>query len=159
MIGTEGLSTPDPRLAGWRAEIAERGLAGGPIAVDDWSNDGGYRAVRGLLARGELPEALLVASDAQAIGALRALHEAGIDLPAECRVVSFDGTHAGGYTWPALTSARQPTAAMAAAALEVITDPGREPAHRSFTVDLVIRESCGCPTTSPLSALAPEGPR
>ncbi|PFG20932.1 LacI family DNA-binding transcriptional regulator [Serinibacter salmoneus] len=152
VIGPEGLATPDPRLAGWRAELAERGLTEGPIVIEEWSNAGGYRAVRDLLARGDLPEALLVASDAQAIGALRALHEAGIDLPTGCRVASFDGTHAGGYTWPALTSARQPTAAMAAAALEVITDPGRESAHRSFPVDLVIRESCGCPATPPRNA-------
>lgn len=154
IIGSDGLATPDPRIVGWREEIAARGLEEGPLAIDEWSNAGGYRAARRLWETGALPDALFVSSDAQAVGAVRALHEAGVDIPRECPIVSFDGTRAGSYAWPALTSARQPVRAMADLALDLIADVGSTAQHHSFPVDLVVRESCGCPLAPPVASVA-----
>lgn len=64
IIGPDGLATPDPRIVGWREEIAARGLEEGPLAIDEWSNAGGYRAARRLWETGTLPDALFVSSDA-----------------------------------------------------------------------------------------------
>ena len=151
VIGPDGLASPDPRLAGWRSETEARGVTPGALAVDDWSNAGGYRAARRLLDTGSLPDALFVGSDAQAIGVLRALLEAGIDIPRACPIVSFDGTGAGDFTWPALTSARQPVREMADLALALVAHPDPDPRHHASPVDLVIRESCGCPLTPPVA--------
>ena len=151
VIGPDGLASPDPRLAGWRSETEARGVTPGAVAVDDWSNAGGYRAARRLLDTGALPDALFVGSDAQAIGVLRALLEAGIDIPRACPIVSFDGTGAGDFTWPALTSARQPVREMADLALALVAHPDPDPRHHASPVDLVIRESCGCPLTPPVA--------
>lgn len=66
-------------------------------------------------------------------------------------MVSFDGTTQSAHTWPPLTLAQQPLAAMAEAAITDILS-GSPPGHTLFDMDLVIRQSCGCAT--PRSAAA-----
>ncbi|MDZ8160856.1 LacI family DNA-binding transcriptional regulator [Microbacterium aquimaris] len=149
VIGPDGLASPDPRIVGWRDAIAAHRVIEGPLMIETWSNAGGYRAARRLIETGTLPDALFVSSDAQAIGVVRALLEAGVDIPRECPLVSFDGTRAGEYTWPALTSARQPVGEMADLALDLLTSERSTPRHHAFPVGLVLRESCGCPPTPP----------
>jgi len=144
IINSGGFGDPDPRRVAWEDGFANAGLAPGPVAVNDWSNLGGYRAAKELLGNGTLPDSLFVASDHQAVGVIRALHEAGIDVARDCPVVSFDGTLSSAYTWPALTSVRQPVEAMARQALELLQDPGASPMHHAFAVELIVRESCGC---------------
>ncbi len=72
------------------------------------------------------------------------MHEAGIDIRRDCPIVSFDGTQSSAYTWPALTSVRQPVEAMAVRALELLQNRDATPSFSAFDVELVIRESCGC---------------
>ena len=100
------------------------------------------------LIAGELPDAVFAISDLQAIGILRALHEAGVRVPEDVAIVSFDGTSESEYSWPALTVVRQPIAAMARAAVAAVLNPSQATAeHNTFNTDLVIRRSCGCTTT------------
>ncbi|MDZ8172999.1 LacI family DNA-binding transcriptional regulator [Microbacterium xanthum] len=157
VIGPDGLASPDPRVVGWREALAAHEASEGPLAVEAWSAAGGYRAARRLLETGMLPDALFVSSDVQAVGVLRALLEGGIDIPRDCPLVSFDGTRVGEYSWPALTSARQPVGEMADLALDLLTGsvdarPGTTTRHHVFPVELVLRESCGCPLTPPSAA-------
>ncbi len=154
VIGPGRVATPDPRETGWRRALAEVGIPAGRLVVDDWSNAGGYRAVRRLINDDDQPDGLFISSDVQAVGALRALHEAGVDIARECPIVSFDGTRAGSYTWPALTSARQPVTEMARTALELIERPQLAVGHHSFAVELLVRDSCGCPVHPPVEASA-----
>jgi LacI family transcriptional regulator len=94
---------------------------------------------------GELPDAVFAISDLQAIGILRALHEANIRVPDDVALVSFDGTSESEFSWPALTVVRQPIAAMAKAAVAAVLNPSQLTAeHSTFDTDLVIRRSCGC---------------
>ncbi len=144
VLGVEGFATPDPRELGWETSLREAGLPRGPVAVDDWTTAGGYRATKKLLSGSFTPEGIFVSCDAQAVGVLHALHEAGVDVVRDCPVVSFDGTQSGSWTWPPLTSARQPVEAMADKALELVHDKSSLPSHHMFDVDLVIRASCGC---------------
>ena len=57
-------------------------------------------------------------------------------------MVSFDGTTQSAHTWPPLTLAQQPLAAMAEAAITDILS-GSPPGHTLFDMDLVIGQSCG----------------
>ena len=135
------------REQGWSDALTQNGRPQGPIVEGDFTRQGGHRMGLKLIAR-ELPDAVFAISDLQAIGILRALHEAGVRVPEDVAIVSFDGTTESEYSWPALTVVRQPIAAMAKAAVAAILDPSQATAeHNTFNTDLVIRRSCGCTTT------------
>jgi len=146
LVGAEGFGDPDPREVGWLEELTHQGLARGPIVHTGWDRESGYTGARELLRQDPRPDAILAASDQLGMGALRALHEEGIDVPGEVSVVSFDGTLESGYCWPPLTCARQPREQMAQAVIDLVAAPGRAPAHHEFPMELIIRASCGCPT-------------
>lgn len=145
LIGTGGFGDPDPREQGWRAALHRLGLPAGPVLRTGWGREDGYRTGRALLDADPRPDAVVAASDQLAFGLLRALHEAGVAVPADVAVVSFDGSLASEFAWPPLTCARQPRAAMGRAVLDLIEDPGLAPGHHEFPLDLIVRASCGCP--------------
>ena len=153
--GTVALATGHPityvetnsREQGWSDALAHNGRPQGPIVEGGFTRQGGHVMGLELIARG-LPDAVFAISDLQAIGILRALHEAGIRVPEDVAIVSFDGTTESEYSWPALTVVRQPIAAMARAAVAAVLHPSQATAeHNTFKTDLVIRRSCGCTTT------------
>lgn len=139
-----GFGTPDPRRLGWERALRDAGLPPGPIATADWTPEGGYMAAVELLAGPEAPDSIFVTSDSQALGTLRALHQAGLDVGRDVPVVSFDGTQSSRWAWPSLTSVRQPLEAMAEEALNIVHSPSTPPRHHPFNVDLIIGTSCGC---------------
>jgi LacI family transcriptional regulator len=115
------------------------------IVAGDFSEMSGYQAMRGL--REKKPDAVFVASDAMALGALRALREAGITVPDEIALVSFDDLPQAATASPKLTTVRQPieeTGSLAVETLIDIMDNGQHPPRRiSLPTELVIRTSCG----------------
>lgn len=138
----------DEREAGWLAALAAGGLAEGQVYTAPFSMAGGYTAGRRLATARDRATAVFVSSDAQAVGVLRALHEADLVVPDDVAVVSFDASFQSEYTWPALTAMRQPTAQMARAAVELLLDGGSpgstNPSNTVFDTELIIRRSCGC---------------
>jgi len=108
----------------------------------------GYMATRMLLASGESFSALFAFNDVSAMGAIRALREAGWQVPKDISVVGFDDIQSAAFQNPALTTVRQPLREMGRAAAEIllkrINRPGSE--HRDKHVmepELVIRETTG----------------
>ncbi len=101
------------RYLGCDAALREAGLAVSPhLQVDaDSTEQAGYEAARELLARGHAFDAVFAASDLIAIGALRALQEAGLRVPDEVAVVGFDGTPMARFANPPLTTVVQDTTA------------------------------------------------
>ncbi|WP_105167972.1 LacI family DNA-binding transcriptional regulator [Pseudoalteromonas sp. T1lg23B] len=73
------------------------------------TEDSGYHATKSLIANNVHFNALFAASDLIAIGAIRALQEAGIAVPNDVRVVGFDNIPAASYVSPALTTVQQNT--------------------------------------------------
>ncbi|WP_197679281.1 LacI family DNA-binding transcriptional regulator [Auraticoccus monumenti] len=156
-----GNTTPgDERLVGWRRALAEASLAPGPAITAAFERDSGQRGVDELLA-GELrPDALFVASDMLGVAVLRRLHERGVSIPGDIAVVSFDGSWESAYTWPALTTVRQPIEEMARQAVTQLLQLGHgrtgappragspedpvEPQPLTLLPgELIVRESCG----------------
>ena len=146
-MGTNVSSSTDGREVGWREALREAGLPEGPIYYSEFTRPGGYLAGQRMLASANRPTAVFASSDMQAVGLLRAVHEAGVAGPGEIAVTSFDGAVEAEYSWPPLTTVEQPVAAMAEAAVAALVDArrGEEPRHRIFPTTLHVRQSCGCP--------------
>ena len=66
------------------------------------------------------PTAVFVANDLMALGLIRALNEGGLHVPRDLSVVGFDDTSAATMVWPELTTIRQPVAAMADCAVDIL---------------------------------------
>lgn len=94
------------RVAAWRATLEAHDAETPPPLRGDWSAKSGFEAGR-MLARISDLTAVFAANDAMAVGVLRALHEAGRQVPAEVSVVGFDDVPEAPYFNPPLTTVRQ----------------------------------------------------
>jgi DNA-binding LacI/PurR family transcriptional regulator len=95
------------RLTGYRDQL--RGSRRRSIvAVGDFTRESGEAGMRQLLEDDPGLDAVFVASDLMALGALRALAQAGRRVPADVAVVGFDDFELARYTEPQLTTVRQP---------------------------------------------------
>ena len=147
--GPEQLWSSRARLAGYRAALEAAGLptAGELVRRDDFCTEGGRRQARELLALAQPPTAIVAGNDPQAFGVLQALGERGLRAPGDLSVVGFDDVPVASWATPALTTVRQPLAAMAATAFRMLharPDAG-EPHHIELATTLVIRDSTGPP--------------
>lgn len=134
----------DERVRGWIQSHKDAGLPVGRIARSQFTREGGYQTTLRLLADDDPPTAIFAASDLEALGALRAIHESGLNVPDDIALVSFDGTSETLYTWPQLTTMRQNTEALARHAVQAAIDPDNVPDVQLVPSELVIRHSCGC---------------
>lgn len=112
--------------------------------------DGGFIAGKTLLELDPMPSALLVTSDAQAVGLLKAVLAAGLRVPRDLAIVGFDGLLIGGFTVPGLTSVSAPALRLAERGVERLTAiiEGRRLDGADLDVIapfLTVRGSCGCP--------------
>jgi len=138
------------RLNGYRQALQARGIPVEEelIAEGDFTESGGMAAMQRLLPAS--PSAVFVASDTMAIGALKALRQAGRPVPQDIALVSFDDIPIASAIDPPLTTVRQPIERLGSMAIEVllsvIEGPSEEgaPVHRIvLPTELVIRASCG----------------
>lgn len=115
------------RLAGIRAALGEAGVkvAGGRVCRD-WQPDHGLAATRDLLAA-ERPRALICFNDRLALGAYQALHDAGLEVPADVSVVSFDDHPIASWIRPKLTTVALPHYELGRTAVDVLfAEMGRQ---------------------------------
>ena len=83
--------------------------------------DQGYVLMKNFLSRNRKPfTALFAYNDSSAIGAIRAIHEAGLNVPDDISVVGFDDIQAAVYNNPPLTTVRQPLQRMGEIAAETL---------------------------------------
>jgi LacI family transcriptional regulator len=108
----------------------------------------GYRPMQALLEKTREFTAIFCFNDIAAIGAIRALKDAGLAVPGDVSVVGFDDIQSAAYSTPSLTTVRQPLMEMgkrgAQVLLERIANRDKEyPSEIVMAPDLVIRESTG----------------
>jgi LacI family transcriptional regulator len=100
-----------------------------------------------------MPEAFVCATDDVALDIMDVLRRRGVRVPADVAVTGFDGVVAGRVVRPALTTVRQPLAEMGRLVVDVlrghIADPARPPDYCELPVQVILRESCGCPPRRP----------
>ena len=105
---------------------------------------GGYQGAKRLLEKGRDFTGLFAMSDVMAIGAIRALRDAGLRVPEDISVVGFDGLTIGEYTVPKLTTIVQPIESLAARSLQLLLDNIENPAaplYETVPVTLSRKES------------------
>lgn len=147
--GHAGIKESADRRAGYRDALREAGrdVAEAWMAVGDYSQESGYEIMRRWLDEGFEPTALFCASDTMAMGALLALHQAGVAVPQEVAVVGFDDLPTSAYTFPPLTTVRQPIYEEGEQAAGLLIDQieADDPVvmHVDLDPELVVRESCG----------------
>ena len=133
-------------------------LIEGPQWQAGYFSHDGARAIDGLLGHGTaLPQAVLCANDLAALGAIQALARRGIDVPRDVAVTGFDDIPLAHLLRPQLTTVRQPIQELGATAFalleSLITAGQAAPREVVLPVQLIRRESCGCPPSAISEAL------
>jgi DNA-binding LacI/PurR family transcriptional regulator len=111
------------RRAGYLAALAEAGLAVDPALVieGDYSFESGYQAMRALLDH-HRPSAVFIGGDAMALGALRAIRDAGLRVPDDLSLVAFGNPDFVHYATPALTTVDLPIVEAGRIAVELLLE-------------------------------------
>ena len=141
---TGPLDTPGgvKRLAGWRETTGGDDTL---VANGDYSRESGEAAMKELLARRPDVDAVFVASDLMAVGALDALRQAGRRVPEDVAVAGFDDSPVAAGATPPLTTMRQPFKRISAEMVRLLLAriEGEPPASVILPTELVERASTG----------------
>jgi DNA-binding LacI/PurR family transcriptional regulator len=133
------------RLDGFCDTMARHGVAYVPVAVGNFTQDSGERAMRELLDRDPELDGVFASNDLMAAGALHVLRERGLSVPGQVAVIGFDDSSAATACRPRLTTVRQPVEAMAARMaqllMERLDEPKAAPRAVLFDPELVVRAS------------------
>jgi DNA-binding LacI/PurR family transcriptional regulator len=147
ITGPADMSVGIDRLRGYTDAVREVGdeASAARITEGDFTEVGGQRAMARLLAEHPALDAVFAASDLTALGALRALREAGRRVPDDVALVGFDDTAMAAYADPPLTTIRQDVELigreMCRLLLARIADPARPPQEVILPTRLVVRQS------------------
>ncbi|MEJ6951113.1 LacI family DNA-binding transcriptional regulator [Natronospora cellulosivora (SeqCode)] len=111
-----------------------------------FNEEGGYKSMEKILDMNDKPTAIFCQSDMIAIGAIKAIQNAGYSVPEDFSIIGFDGLEIGSYMTPALTTIKQDTYTMGDKAadllLTMINKPEKKVSHVKLPVELIERESC-----------------
>ena len=138
------------RWEGYRRARAELGLS-----VDDepvrcgHDQAGGMQAAAEVMQRPSRPRAVVCANDEVALGVLVYALGHGIKVPDDLALVGFDSLPVSALTRPGITSVRQPMRELGRRTLEelrAVIDHGAPPHDVVIPTEVVLRDSCGCPT-------------
>jgi DNA-binding LacI/PurR family transcriptional regulator len=139
------------RRLGWVETLRGAGAEVPDALSGDWSPGTGYELTRQLAGRDDVT-AIFVANDQMALGALRALHEAGRDVPRHVSVVGFDDIPESAFFTPPLTTVRQDFTEMGERGFgllrRAIEDSDGAETHELIAPELVVRDSTSPPGSS-----------
>ncbi len=142
ITGTMTMSVSIDRRDGFLAALADAGLAPAGEVDGDFSEQGGADAAARLLEQPEPPDAIFIASDLMARGAIGVLRSAGLRVPEDVAVIGFDDSALAAAS--DLTSVRQPMFHQGEMLAGMIIDvlAGRRPAPLTILpTELVVRGS------------------
>ncbi|MFJ8768817.1 LacI family DNA-binding transcriptional regulator [Streptomyces clavifer] len=120
----EGIVAGNERMRGLEEVLREGGARLEGVIECDWDTLDGHREVSALLAAGRRPRALVCLADRVSFGAYQALGEAGLSVPGDVSVISFDDQDIASVLRPALTTLRLPHYGLGHLAMELILRPG-----------------------------------
>jgi LacI family transcriptional regulator len=150
------------RHDGYRLALANAGIAYNPALVVHCgsSQAEGYAAMQRLLALAESPTGVFVHNDILAMGAMRAIYDAGLSIPGQVSLVGYDDIASAAYLSPPLTTVRFPKIEMGALAGRTILKLAQESTEVeaqtvTLSVELIVRSSTAAPRPEKGAALDP----
>ena len=159
VIGNPGLVASGKRLEGYRAALADAGIAVEDALITQglFTYRSGLDAAETLLDQNDPPTAIFASNDDMAAAAVAVAHRRGLDVPGDLTICGFDDTTLATAIWPELTTIRQPIAEMARTAVEVLVQQVKarrsgEPmsaSHLELAYELVRRQSDAPPRRRP----------
>ena len=170
ITGPLHLTNSQDRLKGFRRALRRAGIELDPNFVQESTFDraGGHTKAGLLLAMTTRPTAIVAFNDLIALGALLAIHEAGLNCPNDVSLIGFDGLDLTETTTPQLSSVSQSPYQMGAEAAKLVLEriAQRESSPRKVVLkaELRLRQSVAAPakerrTTAPRSSKASRKPR
>jgi diguanylate cyclase (GGDEF)-like protein len=151
VAGVEADGDSQSRLKAYRDAVRTLGLNADPRLVEFGQHmvDGGYNVMKRILQSGVKFTAAACSNDNSAVGALRAIREAGLSVPWDVAVTGFDDDFTTLAQVPPLTSVHYPMFETGYRALLLIRKrleygPGSIPEETRIRAWLVPRQSCGC---------------
>lgn len=149
ITGKPTLFTAMERIQGFQMAIEKHQLTIPANYIVDggyFSYEGGRVAMMKLLTLADPPSAVFVSGDEMAIGAIKAVKEAGLRVPQDISIIGFDDISIAKYTDPPLTTIRQDTDRIGRQAAVLLLDEidGNSKSYRAkvIPVNLVKRDSC-----------------
>jgi DNA-binding LacI/PurR family transcriptional regulator len=137
------------RITGCRKAMEDHGLS---VEEDlffsgNYDYDSGFRGAKKLSKEHPDLTALFAHSDIGALGAIAALTDSGIRVPADVSVLGFDGIWSGEWVRPRLTCVCQPVSEIVEKTLELLTGSIEHPGKQSplsiiLKHSIMLRESC-----------------
>jgi LacI family transcriptional regulator len=114
IAGSDEMSTGATRRRGYQEALERHDIPFDPdlLAEGSYRELGGYDAMRSLLALADPPTAVFAVNDLAAAGAIRAIREAGFDVPRDISIVGFNDLSTVAPTAPSLTTLRLPVQEM-----------------------------------------------
>lgn len=149
------------RYTGFQEGVVSRGLnpESVPIYRGQFSRTRAKKITQDLIARGNLPRALICANDQMALGALSALNQAGIHVPDEVIVTGFDGIEETSSAHPRVTTVKQPMLKLGRAAVATVVKRIENPDDPAYSTELpvsvLLRESSEGPLDDALRDTMP----
>ncbi|MFR8547838.1 MAG: substrate-binding domain-containing protein [Lachnospiraceae bacterium] len=117
------------------------------VSFGESSIQHGYDGMKNLLESGKSFSAVFTAGDIMAVGAIKAIKDAGLRVPQDCAVVGFDDIEISAFCDPPLTTVRQPRYQIGETAfkmlLKLMNKSHLNDPQVVLDYDIVIRESCG----------------
>ncbi len=155
IAGRQDMPAGIDRLAGWRESVAAAGGDPSLVEYGDFSQSSGAEAMARLLMRtdaaspdaagsGDPIDAVFVANDQMAAGAIQVLHAHGLSVPSDVAVVGYDDDTFASTLTPPLTTVNQPSADLGASMAELLVRliAGQEAPRRTIIpTALVVRAS------------------
>ena len=147
--GKRGLTTTNERLDGYSAAMRAAGLRVNEdlFVVGNSASEPARLATHKLLSGSPRPTAVIGGNNLMTLGVMRAVQEAGLRVPDDIALVSFDDFEWADLFSPRLTTMAQPCFEIGRRAIELliarIADPGRPPETVRLHAELRVRESCG----------------
>ncbi|WP_235556758.1 LacI family DNA-binding transcriptional regulator [Microbacterium sp. GCS4] len=151
IAGLAGLDSTDERLQGYRDAMKRAGLPIDEALIlrGDSRTENAERVVGAMLGESDRATGIVAFNNAMTLGAMRAAKSAGLRIPDDLALVSYDDFEWADLFTPGLTCAAQDVAGLGRVAVELLFDRmegDTSPfAHRVIDTTFHRRDSCGCP--------------